>query len=59
MSAPTKGKTNMNQFKQDFKKKGNTYKPMKRNLAECMYYLGSARQAADYESTKGFLIKQF
>ena len=43
MSAPTRGKANINQVKQDFNKKGNTYKPMKKNLSECMYYLGSAR----------------
>jgi hypothetical protein len=55
MSIP-RGKANTNQSKQDPKKKGNTYKPTKNNLSEIFYYLGSARQAADYESTTEFLI---
>ena len=55
MSTP-RGRANTNQIKQESKKKGNTYKPTKKNLSECMYYLGSARQAADYESTTEFLI---
>jgi hypothetical protein len=32
------------------------HKPSKRTLAENIYYLGSARQAADYETTTEFLI---
>jgi Reverse transcriptase (RNA-dependent DNA polymerase) len=33
-----------------------SYKPTKRTLADNIYYLGSAKQAADYETTTEFLI---
>ena len=36
--------------------KNYQYKPLKKTLADNIYYLGSAKQAADYESTTEFLI---
>jgi hypothetical protein len=35
---------------------GDTNKPLKKTLSESIYYLGSAKQAADYETTTDFLI---
>jgi hypothetical protein len=32
------------------------YKPIKKTLADYMYYLGSAKQAADYDNTTEYLI---
>ena len=57
MRAPVKGK--VNQMKQEFKKKGNNYKPVKKNVSDYMYFLGLALQAAEYESTTEFLINHF
>jgi hypothetical protein len=34
----------------------NIHKPSKKTLADSIYYLGSAKQAADYETTTDFLI---
>jgi hypothetical protein len=42
--------------KQELEKKGNNSKPMKKNVSDYMYFLGSACQAAEYESTTEFLI---
>ena len=36
--------------------KTTTYKPSKKSLSDYIYYLGSAKQAADYETTTEFLI---
>jgi hypothetical protein len=36
--------------------KSTSYKPAKKTLADSIYYLGSAKQAADYETTTEFLI---
>jgi hypothetical protein len=33
-----------------------TYKPSKKTLSDSIYYLGSAKQAADYKTTTQFLI---
>ena len=33
-----------------------TYKPSKKSLSDYVYYLGSAKQAADYETTTEFII---
>jgi hypothetical protein len=38
--------------------KVNSYKPAKKTLSESIYYLGSARQAADYGKTTVFLINR-
>jgi hypothetical protein len=35
---------------------GNTNKPSNKTVSDSIYYLGSAKQAADYESTMDFLI---
>ncbi len=37
-------------------KKGYQFKPTKSTLLDNVYYLGSVKQAYDYESTKDFLI---
>jgi hypothetical protein len=34
----------------------NSYKPSKKTLSDNIYYLGSAKQAADYETTTDYLI---
>jgi hypothetical protein len=34
----------------------NSHKPSKKTLSENIYYLGSAKQAADYETTTDYLI---
>jgi hypothetical protein len=36
--------------------RSNTYKPSKKTLADNIYYLGSAKQVADYETTTDYLI---
>jgi exo-beta-1,3-glucanase (GH17 family) len=36
--------------------KSHQYKPIKRTLADNVYYLGSVKQASDYEATTEFLI---
>jgi hypothetical protein len=36
--------------------KNYQYKPLKKTLEDNIYYLGSAKQAADYESTTEFLF---
>ena len=36
--------------------KTTTYKPSKKSLSDYIYFLGSAKQAADYETTTEFLI---
>jgi hypothetical protein len=35
---------------------GNTNKPLKKTLSDKIYYLGSAKQAAGYETMADFLI---
>ena len=48
-SSQTKSKDNNNS-------KIYQFKPTKRTLADNVYYLGSAKQASDYESITEFLI---
>jgi hypothetical protein len=54
MSGTVKGE--VDQVKQELKKKGNNYKPVKKNVSDYMHFLGSACQAAEYESSTEFLI---
>jgi hypothetical protein len=34
----------------------NNYKPSKKTLSDHIYYLGSAKQAADYDTTTDFIL---
>jgi hypothetical protein len=34
----------------------NNYKPSKKTLSDFIYYLGSMKQAADYDTTTDFII---
>jgi Reverse transcriptase (RNA-dependent DNA polymerase) len=38
------------------KSSSSAYKPTKKTLTDSIYYLGSAKQAADYETTTDFLV---
>jgi hypothetical protein len=56
-SASGREKTDTLQGKQVLMKKSIQYKPMKKHKSDCIYYLGSARQAID-NAVITYLIKQ-
>jgi hypothetical protein len=52
----TSGRGGRNSNSNDGSNKSSNYKPTKKSLSDYTYYLGSAKQAADYETTTEFII---
>ena len=50
------GRSNINSTSSGGNNSKTQYKPSKKTLADQIYYLGSAKQAADFETTTEFLI---
>ena len=50
------GRSNRNSTSSGGNNSKKQYKPSKKTLADQIYYLGSAKQAADFETTTEFLI---